>query len=195
MLKHKWTEQEIDILQRLWPHYGTCGIEDILNLKRSVIKAKVNKLKLTLLPKNKRICPKCQEGYQFKRNLKCRDCHLKDRKINRQKGMSLEYWMKSATNTVKYRNKLGSNLTFEYMLELWKLQDGKCYYSGLELKQPQYGIRRCLYSASIDRVDTTQGYIKGNVVWCCWGCNAGKADGSIEDYITICKAVAKKQSS
>jgi hypothetical protein len=75
------------------------------------------------------------------------------------------------------------------MYNLWKLQNGKCYYSGLEMHQPIKGKKRNMYSASIDRIDNKKGYIKGNVVWCCWFYNQAKSNLEIKEFIMLCSLV------
>lgn len=35
---------------------------------------------------------------------------------------------------------------------------------------------------SLDRKDSTKGYIKSNVVWCCWQANNMKQDLSMDDF-------------
>ena len=41
----------------------------------------------------------------------------------------------------------------------------------------------------IDRLDSNKGYIEGNIVTCCWKCNAAKNDMSIEEFKTWIKEV------
>lgn len=77
------------------------------------------------------------------------------------------------------------NLTREYLLELWNKQNGKCYYTKLSLKlitdhdnfggydQPDLDV------LSVDRLDSSKGYIIGNVVYACNGIN--KMKGSVPE--------------
>ncbi len=64
-----------------------------------------------------------------------------------------------------------SDLTTEYLLNIWNEQDGKCYYTG----EPMiFGARQgkaIPNSASLDRLIPELGYVKGNVVWCTFFCN------------------------
>ena len=47
------------------------------------------------------------------------------------------------------------------LYDLWDAQEGKCYYSGIPLSF------RSSWKVSLERLDTTQGYVKSNVVFCC----------------------------
>lgn len=58
------------------------------------------------------------------------------------------------------------NIDLEYLKELWKNQRGICPYTGLELVLPQDNNIHNIdlpYRASLDRIDSLKGYIKGNV--------------------------------
>lgn len=187
-----WSLEQTKYLKEFWPHFGTYGIARIMPFLRKQIKTKVNKLKLVLLPKNKRLCFVCKMDYQFSRyaGIKCRKCHLELRKENKRNyKKSKKRWMQTLLNTLKYRNQ-NCNLTTNYIFNLWYRQNGRCFYSGIEMKSPKYGSKRIMSTASLDRIDCTKGYIKKNVVWCCWACNMGKGELTKTDYINLCNCVA-----
>ncbi len=56
------------------------------------------------------------------------------------------------------------NLTLDYLKEVWEKQNGICPYTGLHLILPSY-TSSCdiIYRASLDRIDSSLGYIIGNV--------------------------------
>ncbi len=60
------------------------------------------------------------------------------------------------------------------------------------LKQECYYCNDKAYG--IDRIDSSKGYIEGNMVPCCKVCNYMKKDKSVEDFIQKCKDVATKMS-
>lgn len=70
----------------------------------------------------------------------------------------------------------------------------QCEYCGAEPSQIITGSRHrgnYIYNG-IDRIDNKLGYIKGNVVPCCWQCNKSKADMSRDMFITWAKNVAAR---
>lgn len=56
------------------------------------------------------------------------------------------------------------NLTLEDLKQQWELQQGKCAYTSLLLILPSNKHKTDIrYTASLDRIDSTKGYIKGNI--------------------------------
>lgn len=56
------------------------------------------------------------------------------------------------------------NLTLEDLRTIWTNQNGICPYTGLKLQLPTY--KKCnniWYRASLDRIDSTKGYVVGNI--------------------------------
>jgi hypothetical protein len=78
-------------------------------------------------------------------------------------------------NRNKHRKKIDNTLSMKILTDLWNKQEGKCYYTGTPMKINAVGenIRDPL-AISIDRIDSSRGYISGNIVFCCWGINALK---------------------
>jgi hypothetical protein len=72
---------------------------------------------------------------------------------------SFKYFLKAVR-----RRKWQTDLTEEYLRDLWSSQKGLCIYSKVPLLMPDYHIKNNpLYTASLDRIDSSVGYIKGNV--------------------------------
>lgn len=83
------------------------------------------------------------------------------------------------------------DLTNDFLSLLWEEQDGKCALSGATLGYIGTGWN----AASIDRIDSTKGYVMGNVQWVCWRVNDAKANMQNEDFINFCAAVVLKNFS
>lgn len=84
------------------------------------------------------------------------------------------------------------NLTFdidiEYISMLFDKQKGRCALSGLPIS---FGpIRSSATTASLDRIDSSKGYVDGNVQWVHKLVNRMKMDISQETFMNICCAVA-----
>lgn len=69
-----------------------------------------------------------------------------------------------------------SNLTVDYLVELFEKQNYRCYYSGEEIF---FGLGKgaaAPLSASLDRKIPELGYVQGNVVWCSFFINTMKGN-------------------
>jgi repressor of nif and glnA expression len=64
------------------------------------------------------------------------------------------------------------SLSFASMRNLLKAQN--CYYTGLKMTKPT-GTKQVGSDLTIDRIDASKGYIKGNVVACCYAANQLKS--------------------
>lgn len=84
---------------------------------------------------------------------------------------------------------LDFDITVECVINLWKSQDGKCAYSGAEMSLLR-GSRSIIGSTvSIDRIDSSRGYTKDNVVLCCNIVNRMKLNMSVEDFKHWCQLI------
>ncbi len=92
---------------------------------------------------------------------------------------------------VKSRDK-ECNINLDYLLEIWDLQKGICPYTGIQLKNPSYSKKNCkIYTASLDRIDSSKGYIEGNVQFISMSINNMKNSMSHEETIKLCKIIAE----
>lgn len=81
----------------------------------------------------------------------------------------------------KSRN-LEYSLSPRYLNSLWQRTGGVCALSGIKISINE--------TASLDRIDSSKGYIPGNVQWIHKKVNIMKRDISQKDFIEICKAVS-----
>lgn len=77
------------------------------------------------------------------------------------------------------------NVDIEYLKRLWESQDGKCPYTGFQMTLPETTCRShsSLKQASLDRIDSSKGYIKGNVEFVCLFINLAKNKHSREELM------------
>jgi hypothetical protein len=90
--------------------------------------------------------------------------------------------------SAKKRNK-EFDLTKKYLWELYVRQNKKCALSGWDI---QFGRIYFKYetTASLDRIDSSKGYIVGNVQWVHKLVNLMKNSISQKDFISICQSVS-----
>lgn len=87
-----------------------------------------------------------------------------------------------------------NTITPEYLYNIYEKQNMKCNLSGLNIKlstkrkgaKPDFSI----ITASLDRIDSSNGYIKGNLQWVHKEINIMKNNHKQEHFIQLCKLVS-----
>lgn len=130
--------------------------------------------------KDKR-CKCCKKDQYLKRRLTNRG--RKD--LNR---LLLERWHGAKDRAKK--NNLEIDFDIEYLRSLWDKQNGKCAISGLEMTYEMFK-GRVPTNISVDRIDSSKGYIKGNVQLVCMAVNQMKNELSLEDLLYFCDSIIK----
>ena len=84
-------------------------------------------------------------------------------------------------------------ITLQDLKEQWDKQNGICPYSGISLTIPTYKKNHCnpIYNASVDRIDSTKGYIPGNIQFVSTCINYMKNTMSDSDTRLMCKHIAE----
>ena len=87
-------------------------------------------------------------------------------------------------------------VTLDYVYSVGASQDFFCALTGNELEFERGGThwlgKWCNpNSCTIDRIDSSKGYIKGNIQLVLWKVNCIKRDLQDEEFIEICKLVAQ----
>lgn len=91
----------------------------------------------------------------------------------------------------KYKDRRpDSTITLDDLLEQWDKQNGICTYTGIELLHPIYAKDKpMMYKASLDRIDSNKGYVKGNIQFISASANYAKASMTHEEMIAFCKII------
>lgn len=157
--------------------------------------------------KYSRNCPECGDivlhtsigSRSHCRNNKCRKCsdYNKDRarykkRNGKWKGyndLSMSYF-----NGVK-QNAKKRNISFDITIEdVWKQfvnQNRKCIYTGLTLELPKRTRLGSGGTASLDRIDSSKGYVKGNVQWVHKDVNWMKQDFDQTYFMEMCNIISE----
>ncbi len=98
--------------------------------------------------------------------------------------------LSAAKRTAKV-NQHEYDLDLEYLKQLWDTQQGVCPYTKIEMIQQTHG-HHTLKTASLDRIESSKGYIKGNVEFVCLFVNFGKNKFLKEDVIQFFSTVITK---
>jgi hypothetical protein len=86
------------------------------------------------------------------------------------------------------------DITIEDLVEQWEKQKGICPYSGYELILPENGNVKNIdffHRASLDRIDSSKGYVKGNIQFVSTPINLMKLTKSDEEVKNFLMDIAK----
>jgi len=102
-------------------------------------------------------------------------------------------WCKIRSNAK--RRGLELDIDLEYLWEIWLEQDGKCVLSGQPLRFEHERLKALNQTSSLDRIDSTKGYIKGNVQWVHKDLQAMKWDKPEDVFFNLCRKVTEHKDA
>lgn len=116
----------------------------------------------------------------------CRDCKAKRQRRYAYRG----YWQRIKAHAAK--RKIPFAISFEETVSLLKSQGFRCALTGLpiDMALSRRAFARGEATASLDRLDSSLGYIPGNVWWVHKDVNRMKWVLSVDRFVDICKRVA-----
>jgi hypothetical protein len=141
----------------------------------------------------------------------CRDCNLeqsskyikanKDKYYNDQqrkretKPVFLSQLFYNAKTRAAKKN-IEFDLTKEFLEELLDCSEMKCSVTGLKMNLECHSRKKANpFKCSIDRIDSSKGYIQDNVRFVCWAVNQMKADRTDEEFKFWVESIYKAISS
>lgn len=121
--------------------------------------------------------------------LQCGTCcnRIKRRLEGIGKSGKFYYYLRKSIDRSKLWN-LPTNLDEDFLNKLWEDQEGRCVLTGIEIELSIYDWKNTKYkakpwSASLDRIDSNLGYIKGNVQFVSLSMNYAKSNFSQIDFL------------
>ena len=145
-------------------------------------------------------CTGCDRAYVRRagqlvngRSKGCQSCNA----IEREKysfwegvdGLSVQYLTK-----LKFRKK-EVEVSLQDLVDVWKAQRGLCPYSGQILTLVEKDTGWSKSTASLDRIDSSIGYVKGNIQWVHKRINTMKNDMTEDEFINWCVKVAEQRGA
>jgi hypothetical protein len=129
----------------------------------------------------------CSSGGWRGRVSACRSCYnsYEKRYLSLSPRNRLNHNLATAKMSSK-RKKFPCEITIEFLTTLWDTQAGRCFYTGTLMSYLGEGTPE---SVSIDRVDSSKGYLRSNVVLCCAYVNRMKGDRSFDEFMRWCRLV------
>ena len=83
---------------------------------------------------------------------------------------SFKYFITKCKEKKKYNN-VDFDIDLPYLKSLWEKQNGICPYTGFKMDLPETTLShssfKSLKKSSLDRIDSSKGYVKGNVEFVC----------------------------
>lgn len=118
---------------------------------------------------------------------RCSKCKYKSQQINGK--FSKTFYLHIRDNAGK-RN-IEFNLSFEFLCKLFKKQKGFCAITKKPIifAETIKSHKNGKTTASLDRIDSSKGYIKNNVQWVHKDVNKMKSNLNEKDFIELCKNV------
>lgn len=108
-----------------------------------------------------------------------------------------KYW-KKVWNNVKLSAKYGAGggrlkdiktnlgheltITIDDIKQLWDNQNGKCYWLGIDMSLEDVEIKNSPFAPSVERLDSSIGYVPGNIALASRFANRGRGAYDAEDF-------------
>lgn len=90
----------------------------------------------------------------------------------------------------KAMSRRGDNIDVEYVAGLWKSQANTCAFTGLTLELNKPGTKQDLrFLASLDRLDSSRPYERGNLQFVSASLNLAKSDMSNESFVEFLELI------
>src|ERR1035437_1044356 len=107
------------------------------------------------------------------------------------------YSRKNRFSIIRHKNQI--NIDEKYLKEIWDKQMGICPYTGIKMLLPktthQCHQLKSLKKASLDRIDSSKGYLKGNVEFVCMAVNLAKNNHTKEEMLYFVKDIISSQNT
>lgn len=127
------------------------------------------------------------------KKLACYTCTKKKHRENKN-GFPTFLWTQMVIVGARSRKK-DVLVTKEYCYNLLEQQEFKCALTGqpIHLSNNSVDHKKGLTTASVDRIDSSKGYVEGNIQWVHKNVNKMKWDLPQEEFISICEQVVKNK--
>lgn len=136
----------------------------------------------------KEIFPTEQKVYNKNYCRPCQTSDIKARYDKHKKNLTLDTLLVKRLRAAKFRakqKKIDFDLDLSYLLEIHHQQKSMCAYS----RKPMAIALNKVNSVSIDRIDSSKGYVKGNVCLSWAIVNCMKGDLSVKDFVALCESI------
>ena len=111
------------------------------------------------------------------------------------KEISGQYW--GPTKKAALRRNMEFSVTIEEAWRIFEKQNRKCVLSGEDLyfAETSENLSKGIQNASLDRIDSSKGYIEGNLQWVHPDINLMKSDMDQNSFIDFCIKISNHQEN
>lgn len=145
--------------------------------------------------KEKSICKSCESVLAKEYREKNPDRILKIKEKYRDNNHGIKWHVQEKISTWRKASNVESDLTVDYLVNLYYQQNGLCYYSGDNMVIGWVDGKVNNKTLSLDRLDPDKGYVKGNVVWCTYLVNTMKQNLSQNGFAELIYKLFHKGSN
>lgn len=164
-----WTEEEYHVLREYFPSRGQGFVAAKLDRSRACVKAMAQHLGIKGRPNWRTETQAGNGSYRGRESLSgTKWCEIRDGAVRRN---------------------IDFDITIDHAWEIYERQHGLCALSGVPIWFPSNRATRD-GNASLDRIDSSEGYVKGNVQWVHVDVNHMKWDLAQSDFVDYCHKVA-----
>jgi len=146
--------------------------------------------KRTSIRKYTSSCKVCRNEYGKSEKVKSRK-RERSPILRKKDRISLIYWS-SVANARK--RELEHSITKDYINKLYEDQKGLCFYTNKPMLKNTILEQDNDDSVSIDRFDSSKGYIEGNIVLCRWVINRMKNDIQFNKFLELISDIHKNHN-
>jgi len=119
----------------------------------------------------------------------CRGKRISEKKWKGHGEISGEFWGKIQRSAA--RRSLEFDISIEYIWNLFVDQEKRCALTETPLIFARCKVDRSKITASLDRIDSTKGYVEGNVQWVHKTINYIKMDLDQNEFVEWCSKVVE----
>lgn len=169
-------------ISRVLNNFDRKKISNILRIHNIEIKRQRHKRKIRDGKIKCWKCGKIKSVSEFPKHVSyCNACQ-KEHTRNYRKNLSIKKYLHLRQTLLRNsatRKHIPFSLPTNYLFELYKKQNGKCFYTDEEL--PKGFSKNLKFSLSVDRVNNENGYVRDNVVLCLGWVNRSKCNFDFEE--------------
>lgn len=136
------------------------------------------------------------QAYTLKKkaSTKCKKCRVMEKSSNHlwtgYGEISGTFWSRLKYYSKRRKKLPPVQIDIKYGWKLFLRQNGKCALSGLPLQFGSYDLNEET-TASLDRIDSSRGYVKGNVQWVHKTINKMKQDLPQDMFVEFCNIISE----